>query len=135
MRKLLIVGFLFVHVCLHAQDTTVNTANDSSTGADVEAQFPGGQQGWFKFLNKNVHMDVPSQNNAPIGKYTVTVSFLVDTTGKISHLQVEDNPGYGTAEDVLKAFKHSPNWIPATKNGKPVIYREVQHVTYMVTQQ
>lgn len=133
MRKLLIACFLLMHVYMHAQDTTDNAVHDSST-ATTEAKFPGGQQGWFKFLNKNIHMDVPVQHGAPNGKYTVDISFLVDTTGRISDLQVDSDPGYGTAEDAVKAFKHSPNWIPATKNGKPVVYRVKQHITYQVTE-
>lgn len=130
MRKLLIACFVLMNVCLHAQDTT---AENSLTA--VEAKFPGGPQGWFKFLQKNIHMDVPAQHGAPVGKYTVVLSFLVDTTGKISDVRVENDPGYGTAQDVLKAFKHSPNWIPAMKDGKPVIYRQKQNITYQVTEQ
>jgi hypothetical protein len=29
---------------------------------------------------------------------------LVDTSGKVSEVKVLNNPGYGLAEDVLKAF-------------------------------
>ena len=99
----------------------------------MEAKFPGGQQAWFKFLEKNIHTEVAANHGAKPGNYLVTVSFLVDTSGKLSEVQVLNDPGYGTAEDVLKALKHSPNWLPATINGKPVIYRQKQNITYQVS--
>lgn len=50
-------------------------------------------------------------------------------------MQVLQDPGYGTADDVLRAFKHTPDWLPATINGRPVIYRQKQNITYQVTEQ
>lgn len=131
MRKLLIACFLLFSVCLHAQDS-LNSRKIA--GDSIEARFPGGLDGWRTFLEQHVHPKVAARHKAPPGSYTVTVSFLVNKEGKVSEVQILEDPGYGTAEDVLKAFKHTPDWLPATINGKPVIYRQKQNITYRVTE-
>ena len=40
---------------------------------DIEAKFPGGDAAWRKFLEHNLHGDVPMQNNAPAGVFTVWI--------------------------------------------------------------
>ena len=115
------VSLLLSGLCLYAQDS-------------IPARFNGGQDAWRKFLEKNIHPRVPADNGAKPGNYTVTVSFLVDTTGKVSDVQIVNDPGYGMAGDVLRAFKHCPDWIPATINGKPVMYRQKQNFYYQVSE-
>ena len=110
---------------MHAQNTTADTAVKLA---------PVGQGEWQKFLEKNIHAQTPADQGAPPGLYTVTVSFMVDTTGKVSDVQVVKDPGYGTAEDVLKAFKHCPKWPPATREGQKVAYVHKQNISYVVTQ-
>lgn len=114
---------------MHAQDTTA-IKHDS-----IPAAFNGGQNAWRHFLEKNLHPETPAMNGAKAGVYVVTISFLVDTTGKVSDVQVVTDPGFGTAKDVLKAFSHTPNWIPATIDGRKVVYRQKQNFTYAVSEQ
>ena len=129
MKIIMIAAFLLLGLYPHAQETTGIT-HDS-----IPASFNGGQKAWRHFLEKNLHSEVAAVNGAKPGMYVVTISFLVDTAGKVSDVKVLQDPGYGTAEDVLKAFAHTPNWIPATIDGKPVIYRQKQNFTYQVTEQ
>lgn len=127
MKYILIAFFtLMLAGALHAQDADADTSLKISPLAQGE---------WQKFLEKNIHPETPADKGAPPGNYTVTVSFMVDTTGKVSDVQVVKDPGFGTAADVLKAFKHCPKWPPATKEGQKVAYRHMQNINYMVTQQ
>lgn len=98
----------------------------------IQARFPDGMAGWTKFLQKNLNSDLPVQNGAPAGTYTVIVSFVVDRTGAISDVQAENDPGFGTKEEAIHAIKKSPNWIPAEQNGRSVIYRQKQTITFKV---
>ena len=134
MKILLLASFLLLTVCLRAQDTTGTKKDIIFTSIQVEAKFPGGQDAWIKFLETHIHPTVAADHKAPPGRYTVTISFLVDETGKVSEVQVINDPGYGTANDVLKAFKHMSYWTPATQNGKPVTYRQKQNIVYQVTE-
>ncbi|MES2330764.1 MAG: energy transducer TonB [Bacteroidota bacterium] len=99
----------------------------------MTAQFPGGVDGWRKYLERNLNKDLPSDNGAPAGTYTVTVSFVVDINGMISDVKAENDPGYGTAAEAIKVIKKGPNWSPAEQNGKKVIYRQKQNITFRVS--
>jgi protein TonB len=128
MKIILIASFVLLNLSLKAQDSSI-TKHDS-----IPAKIAGGQDAWRKFLEKNIHPETPAIHGAPPGRYTVTVSFLVDTTGKISEVRCVNDPGYGTADDVVKAFKHCPDWIPANIDGKPVKYRQKQNIYYQVSE-
>lgn len=113
MKKLFILLLVFYSLKAAAQDTIKNTGNaDSVTSVRVPAMFPDGADAWRNFLNQHVHKDVAANHRAPQGNYIVTVSFLIDTTGEVTEVTILNDPGYGTAEDVKRAFKNCPDWIP-----------------------
>jgi len=97
-------------------------------------EFPGGQKGWINFLKENMDTDVPLRNGAPVGRYLVIVSFVIDKEGNLSALKAENDPGFGTKEEALKIMNRSPRWIPASENGKNVIYRHRQVVGFVVSE-
>ncbi len=99
----------------------------------IQARFPDGLAGWTKFLEKNLNRDLPVNNGAPAGIYTVVVSFVVNKEGIISEVQAENDPGYGTGAEAVRAIKKGPNWIPAEQNGTKVIYRQRQAISFRVS--
>lgn len=105
------------------------------TSVQVEAQFPGGQDAWRKYLERNLNQQTPADNGAPTGNYTVTVSFLVDKDGNVSQVQALTDPGYGCAAEATRVISKGPKWKPAIQNGRNVIYRQKQNITFQVTEQ
>ncbi|HAN37306.1 MAG TPA: energy transducer TonB, partial [Chitinophagaceae bacterium] len=101
----------------------------------IEAKFPGGLGEWKRFLERNLNRDVPIDNGAPVGNYTVVVSFLVDKDGNVSEVRAENNPGYGTSEEAVRVIKRGPKWTPAVQNGRNVIYRQKQTITFQVSEE
>jgi protein TonB len=99
----------------------------------IQAQFPTGVEGWRKYLERSLNKDLPSDNGAAAGDYTVVVSFIVDKNGVISDVKAETDPGYGTAAEAIKVIRKGPNWIPAMQNGHKVIYRQKQNITFRVS--
>lgn len=108
--------------------------NSDNVIVQKQAEFPGGQKAWQSFLKENMDTDVPVRNGAPTGKYIVLVSFIIDKEGNLSELKAENDPGFGTKEEALKIMKQSPRWIPATQNGKNIIYRQRQIVGFLVSE-
>jgi len=104
------------------------------TVVQIAAEFPGGLAAWQKYLERNLNRDLPADNGAPPGKYTVTVSFIVDKTGVISDVKAENNPGYGTADEAVRVIRKGPNWKPAVQNGRNVIYRHKQNITFVLSE-
>jgi protein TonB len=99
------------------------------------AEFPGGLPAWSKYLERNLNRDLPINNGAPAGKYTVVVSFTVDKNGIISDVLAENNPGYGTDTEAIRVIKKGPSWKPAVQNGRNVIYRHKQSITFQVAEE
>lgn len=105
------------------------------TTVQIESEFPGGPAAWQKYLQRNLNGDVPTSNGAPTGKYTVVVSFVVDREGNISDISAENDPGYGTKDEAIKAIKKGPKWTPAVQNGRKVISRKRQAITFQVNEE
>ncbi|TDO28859.1 energy transducer TonB [Sediminibacterium goheungense] len=112
-----------------------NELDEDFKSVQIAAEFPGGIKEWQRFLERNLNSDLPTENGAPTGVYTVTVSFVVDTEGKVSDVKAENDPGYGTKDEAIRVIKRGPKWIPANQNGRPVVYRHKQMITFKVTEQ
>ena len=107
--------------------------NSDNVIVEKYAEFPGGQKGWVNYLENNLNRDLPVRNGAPVGKYTVVVSFWVDEEGNITNVKAENNPGYGTMEEAIRVLKNGPKWVPATQNGKNIVYRQRQAFVFMIS--
>ena len=104
------------------------------TSVQIQAEFPGGQSGWVRYLERTLNRDLPVENGAPTGKYTVVVSFIVSKDGSISEVKAENDPGYGTKEEAERVIQRGPKWKPAVQNGRSVIYRQRQSIVFMVSE-
>ena len=104
------------------------------TTVQIAAEFPGGLPAWAKYLERNLNRDLPVENGAPPGKYTVIVSCIVSKDGTISDVVAENDPGYGTKAEAVRVITKGPKWKPAIQNGRNVIYRHKQSVTFQVAE-
>lgn len=105
------------------------------TSVQIEARFEGGQAAWNKYLRSHLNSDIPTQNGAPPAKYTVIVSFIVNKEGQISDVRAENDPGYGTKAEAIRVIQKGPNWQPAEQNGRKVMYRQRQSITFQVVEE
>jgi TonB-dependent SusC/RagA subfamily outer membrane receptor len=100
--------------------------------AQKAAQFPGGGEGWIRYLERNLNRDVPVVNGAPIGQYKVILSFVVTSDGDIKGVKAVADPGYGTAAEAIRIIEKGPKWVPAEQNGKKVNYFITQSIAFAV---
>jgi protein TonB len=135
LYKLLAYFFLLQSANLPAQ--VISNAGDSAssdgknfTEVEREANFIGGEAGWRNFLIKNLNPNVPVDNDAPAGKYTVVVKFVVSADGSLSNIAAETNMGYGMEKEVIRLIQKSGKWAPAIKDGKPINAYRRQPVTF-----
>ena len=98
----------------------------------VEAQYDGN---WQKFLERNLNAQVPVDNNAPPGKYTVLVQFVVDVDGSISDIKVISDPGFGLDKEAIRVIKKSKKWEPAIYDGRPVKAYRKQSIIFVVNEE
>jgi hypothetical protein len=134
------------------EDTKIRTFNQDETKNDgvvvpeddvedkiftvvqIPAEFPGGQQGWIRYLERTLNRDLPVENGAPTGEYRVMVSFIVAKDGSISEVKAENDPGFGTKEEAVRVIQRGPKWKPAVQNGRYVIYRHRQAIAFIVSE-
>lgn len=100
----------------------------------VPPSFPGGNEAWQKYLQRNLKFDVPTEHRAPTGIYTVIVSFTVDTDGNLLNVRAEKDPGYGTGAEALRVIQRGPKWTPAQQNGHIKTATTKQAITFRVAE-
>ena len=118
---------------LKEYDSTGTIKTDSVFSKDMrEAQFDGGENGWRNFLRTNLDANVPALNNAPSGKYTIIIRFIVNRDGTLADIKAESDPGYGMVQEGIRVLKKSVKWIPAVQYGKYRPAYRRQPITFLV---
>jgi protein TonB len=110
----------------------VDDENTIFTKVEVEAGFPGGDAAWRNYLQKNLNTEVPADNGAGEGTYTVIVKFVVSKDGSLSDITCESDPGFGICEEAKRVIKRTKNWTPAIQNGRNVNAYRRQPITFLV---
>lgn len=99
---------------------------------DVDARFDGN---WKRFLEGNLNAEVPVNNSAPAGRYSVVIRFVVDVDGSVSDIQPLTAHGYGLEEEAVRVIRKSKKWEPAFLNGKHVKAYKKQVVVFEVMEE
>lgn len=110
----------------------VDDENAIVTFVQIDAAFPGGQDAWLNYLRNNLRGEIPVDNGATAGKYTVVVRFVVSLDGSVSDVKCENDPGFGMCEEAVRVIKKTKNWTPAINNGKHVNAYRRQPVIFLV---
>lgn len=131
---LLTLLYLFVPELQAQNDDITDSSLQIFEKPDTLASYTGGEQGWRTFLTHNLNPNVPVDNEAPYGKYTIIVQFIVNTDGSVTNIKALTNEGYGMEAEVVRMMHRSGQWIPARKDGKPVRSVRKQPVTFMTTE-
>lgn len=106
------------------------------TKVEKEAKFPGGAEGWRRYLERNLNANVAADDGAATGNYTVKVQFIVDKEGNISNVQSIEVPKAcpSCGPEAVKVIKRGPKWEAAVQNGRNVIYQAIQFITFQVAE-
>ncbi|MGN6542670.1 MAG: energy transducer TonB [Ginsengibacter sp.] len=107
---------------------TKRGAEDSTfIAVEIEASFPGGAEGWQRYIRKAILSQLEDFSDADFG--TCEVRFIVDKTGTVSDVQATTMKGTKLAEIAVNAIRKGPKWKPAQQNGQYVNAYRLQPVT------
>ncbi len=108
----------------------VSKQNEDSVfiGVEIDATFPGGAGAWTKYVSKAVQGNIDEFSESDYG--TCIVKFIVDKTGKVSHVEATTMKNTKLAEIAINAIRKGPDWIPAQQNGRYVNAYRFQPVTF-----
>lgn len=99
---------------------------------EIDAKFIGN---WKTFLERNLNGNVPADNGAPAGRYSVVVEFVVDKEGRVSDIKTLTHHGYGLEDEALRVLRKAPQWEPAIQNGYKVKAYKRQVITFEVNEE
>ncbi|MBL7732003.1 MAG: energy transducer TonB [Chitinophagaceae bacterium] len=99
------------------------------TSVEVDAKFKGN---WKAFLEKNLNAEVPVRHDAPPGRYSVVVRFVVDLEGNVSDIQPLTEHGYGMEDEAVRVLRKATKWDPAYQNGYQVKAYKKQVIIFEV---
>ncbi len=97
---------------------------------DVYPEFPGGMDGWAKYIQKNLRYPSMASENGVQGK--VFLSFVVEKDGTITDVKVTRGIGYGCDDEAMRVIKKSPRWKAGMQNNLPVRVRYNMPISYMM---
>ena len=103
------------------------------TVIQIGAEFPGGLKAWSAFLSQNLH--TPNrllELSRPNTTATVGVQFIVNKNGKIGDVFIWRSYEWSADLEAIRVIQSAPDWKPAVQNGKTVIYRHRQSITYQI---
>lgn len=115
---LMILGFTLIN------PDNAKAQNEKQTDAPqnmTPPKFPGGNAAFQEYIAENLKYPKTLQEEG--GEGTVFVTFSVTKKGKVKKAKVKKgvNPSLDAA--AMQIFKNMPNWVPATKDGKPIKFQ------------
>jgi protein TonB len=114
--------------------TSTSTSTSSSAGPTIEApatgnalvttamldklpEYPGGINAFLRYVGDNFRK--PELDEAKTIR--VIVSFVIEKDGRMTEIEVLQNPGYGLDKEAIRVLKsQKTKWSPGLKNGQPV---------------
>lgn len=122
MKKVLICCLLLMGMNqLRAQEVPNKQGLDTIYNVvDTLPSYPGGNEGWQKYLKKN--MKYPKYAWREEYEADVTMDFVVRKDGSITNIRYLTVVGYGFEEEATRLLQKCEKWKPAVKNGKLVDY-------------
>lgn len=93
-------------------------------------EFPGGMEGWSKFLSKNLRYPEQASSEGISGR--VYMSFTIEKDGRMTDIQVTKPAGHGFDEEAKRVLKMAPSWKPGIQNGKAVRVRYTIPINFTI---
>lgn len=109
------------------KDTSVLIKN-----VETEAEFPGGNKSWQKYLGKTINYPDLVLTIAPAGQFRSVVQFVVCTDGSVCDVVCANSTHPLLDLEAVKAIKKGPNWVPAEQNGRKVKAYRIQPIVFSI---
>ncbi len=122
MKKVVLAIVLQMIIgAVYAQQPTTIVIDTIYTKADVMPTYPNGNEGWKKYLKKN--LKYPKKAWWDELESDVVMEFIVRKDGSLTNIRHLTVFGWGFEEEATRLLKNCGKWNPATNYGKPVDYK------------
>jgi TonB family protein len=113
-------------VCYNEQGMVDETTKNCVI--EKPAAFKGGADGWRRYLERNLKYPDDAYKQQIQG--VVSVQFNIAKDGTVSDIVVLKAPSESLGKEGMRMIKQSPKWEPALQYNRPVIYRQIQSITF-----
>lgn len=110
-----------------AAPTHPDDDNKIYINVSIQSEYPGGVNGWKRFLNKTLTYPTDAQEKDIQG--VVVVKFVVDKTGAVSNIQAIAGPAE-LRDEAVRVISKSGKWKPAIQNGYEVNSYKTQSIVF-----
>ena len=104
----------------------------SSAVVDKQPMFPGGMEGFYKFLSNHIRFPEEAKREGISAK--LFVSFVINKDGNLVEIEFVKKAGYGMEESVTAVLEKSPKWIPGQVGKDQVSTRMILPVNFNLVQ-
>lgn len=91
------------------------------TTVEKQPEFPGGRRAMENYLLTTARYPAEAQKAGVKGR--VFVSFIVETDGRITGVELLKSLGFGCDEEAIRVINAMPRWTPGSQSGKPLRVR------------
>ena len=99
---------------------------------EEKASFMGGDEGTFRnWVQQRVKYPAIAQENGIQGK--VFISFVVNTDGSVSNIEVLRTPDSTLSDEAVRIIKSSPKWTAAKQRNKSVRQKFVIPIDFRIS--
>lgn len=111
--------------CTSHYDTSVKM--DVYSGVEMQAEYPGGEAPWGRYVNRNFRQE----NAGDVKDCTVKIKLVITDAGEIRkvvalHGNTEVKEPSDLEKEVIRIYKKSGRWSPATCSGRQVTSELIQ---------
>ncbi|MBC7829268.1 MAG: TonB family protein [Chitinophagaceae bacterium] len=101
---------------------------DHSNKPDVEAQFPGSNMEWQRYLIRNLRYPEYAMGRQIQGN--VEMYFQIDAEGNVQDEILIQSVEFTLDNEALRLLRESRKWIPANKNGQKIASYKQQGIAF-----
>lgn len=83
---------------------------------EIKPEFPSGRVKFNHFVDDNYK----KSNKRPTIQGKLFATFIIESDGSLSNINVLRDIGHGTGEELIRVLKLSPRWKPGKLNNKEV---------------
>lgn len=94
----------------------------------IKPEFPGGETGLLRFINNTRRYPKQAYKKGVQGR--VTCSFVVNSDGSVSHVQILKGVESSLNAEAVRICKKMPAWTPGIHEGRAVPVRVVYPVVF-----
>lgn len=139
MQKVILFLLFFISADMYASELIVTdqVSDERKTEeeeiysvVDEKPDFPGGEKALMDFVIKNLKYPPKMAKKKIQGR--VFVSYIVETDGSISNIEVLKSPAKELSDEAVRVISLMPKWKPGTKGGNPVRVKYIMPVSFTI---